>query len=63
MGFAKKAVDGVAAPLKGIKSNPWTLIGLLAVVLIAFRFRGQIMNALSKIPVLGTGANKLAGEG
>lgn len=63
MAFAKKVVDGATAPLKGLKSNPWTLIGLLAVVLLAFRFRGQIMSALSKIPVLGTGANKLAGEG
>ncbi len=63
MAFVKKAVDGVTAPLKQVKSNPWAIIGILAVVLLAFRFRGQIMGALSKIPVLGTGANKLAGEG
>lgn len=63
MAFVKKAVDGVKAPVAAVRRNPWVLIGLLVVVLIAFRFRGQIMAALNKIPLIGTGANKLSGEG
>lgn len=63
MAFAKKAVEGVTAPLKAVKSNPWAIAGILLVILVAFRFRGRIMALLGNIPVLGTGANKIAGEG
>jgi len=63
MAFVKKVADGAASPLKAVKNNPWAIVGLVLVVLIAFRFRSQIMGALGKIPFLGSGANKLAGEG
>ncbi len=62
MAFVKKAVDGVKAPLAAVKRNPWTLVGLVVIVLIAFRFRSQIMAGLNKIPLIGQGANKLSGE-
>lgn len=67
MAFVKKAVDGVTAPAKnlakGIKANPLTIVGVLAILLLAFRFRSQIMAGLNKIPFIGQGANKLSGEG
>ncbi len=67
MGIAKKAVEGAVGPAKGllsgIKRNPLSIIGVLAVLLIAFRFRTQIMSLLGKIPFVGSGAAKLSGEG
>ena len=63
MAFVKKVAEGAASPLKAVKKNPWTLVGIALVILIAFRFRTQIMSALGKIPFIGSGANKLAGEG
>ncbi len=63
MPFVKKVVAGAAAPIKQIKANPWAILGIVLVILVAFRFRGQILGALSKIPFVGSGATKLAGEG
>lgn len=59
MAFVKKVAEGVTAPVKAVKSNPWALLGLAVVALLVIRFRTQIMGLLGKIP----GANKVAGEG
>lgn len=62
MKFVKKAVDGVKAPVESVKRNPWALLGFLILIVLAFRFRGQIMGFLSKLGPIGTGARKLSGE-
>jgi hypothetical protein len=62
-GAASAAKSKLLAPFSGLKGSHKIIgaLGLLAVILVAFRFRNQIMGFLGGLPVVGGVANKIAG--
>lgn len=62
-GIVETIEKGVKAPLKGAKANPvaWA-IGILLVVLLAWRFRQQLAGFLYSLPVVGSILAQIAGD-
>jgi hypothetical protein len=62
-GVASAAKGKLLAPFSGLKGSHKVIgaVGLLVVILLAFRFRNQIMSFLGGLPVVGGVANKIAG--
>lgn len=58
----KSAVSSLKAPLAPAKAHPVAYaVVTLAIILLAYRFRSQIMGALGRIPLIGSAANKVSG--
>lgn len=63
-GAVEKVTKGVTAPLSTAKAHPWGFaVFILLVILLAMRFKSQIVNLLKSIPVVGNVAAKIAGGG
>lgn len=58
----KTAVSSLKAPLAPAKAHPIAFaVVMLAIILVAYKFRAQILGFLSKIPLIGGPATNFAG--